>query len=49
MNQIGEKIYSGAAEYGKIKSGMNLFFGLLIGILFFSLRNIYFKKKESLY
>ena len=48
MNQIGEKIYSGAAEYGKIKSGMNLFFGLLIGILFLVL-GIFILKRKKVY
>ncbi len=46
MNTVGEKIYSGVAEYGKVKSGLNLFFGLLIGLLFLGLGIFVLRRKK---
>ena len=32
MSSLGDKIYSGAADYGKIRSGLNLFIGVIVSI-----------------
>lgn len=48
MSSFSEKIYSGAADYGKIRSGFNLFIGLIVCIVFFIL-GIYILRRPKIY
>ena len=48
MSSLGDKIYSGAADYGKIRSGLNLFIGVIVSIALL-IFGIYIIRKPKVY